>query len=115
MVTANYLLMLGVFSALAAVLGFATHTGHSYLAIWPDLYWKWQLRARSPEGRYAWADYDEEGFWEFASMRNVLLYVGTNLAMVWGFGFWFWDRQEQALAAVCSGFRYIGTTPLFCS
>ena len=61
MLTANYLMMLGVGSVLALLLAFATHAGHAYLAVWPDLYWNWQLRRRSPEGRYNWADYDEEG------------------------------------------------------
>ena len=74
------------------------------------------LRRRSPEGRYNWADYDEEGYWEFASLHNYLLYAGTNLAFVWGFGLWFWycDRQAYALTQVCSFVAHAGIRPVFC-
>jgi len=116
MLAINYLMMLGVGSVLALLLAFATHAGHAYLAVWPDLYWNWQLRRRSPEGRYNWADYDEEGYWEFTSLHNYLLYAGTNLAFVWGFGLWFWysDRQAYALTQVCSFVAHAGIRPVFC-
>jgi hypothetical protein len=114
MVTFNYLLMLGVGSAFALLLAFVTHAGHAYLALWPDLYWDWQMRQRTPEGRYNWADYDDGGYWEFASLRNYLLYALSDLAIVWGFGLWFWDRQELALARVCGFVAHAGITPLFC-
>ena len=114
MLTMNYLLMLGVGTVLAFVVGFITHAGHAYLAVWPDLYWDWQLRRRTPEGRFNWADYDEEGYWEFTSLHNYLLYALTNLALVWSFGLWFWDRQAYALERVCSLVATIHITPLFC-
>jgi hypothetical protein len=115
MTTGNYLLMLGVGSVFALALAFITHAGHAYLAIWPDLYWNWQLRAsREAGGRFNWADYDDEGFWEFASLRNYLLYALTNLAAVWGVGLWFWDRKAYALGQVCAFVAHAGITPLFC-
>jgi hypothetical protein len=115
MVMLNYLMMLGVGTFLALLLAFATHAGHAYLALWPDLYWDWQLRSRSPEGRYNWADYDDRGYWEFASLRNYLLYALSDLAIVWGFGLRNWDRQDFALGQVCGFVAHIGLEPLFCS
>jgi hypothetical protein len=115
MVTWNYLMMLGVGTVLALLLALAVHAAHAYLAMWPDLFWDWQLQRRSPEGRFQGADYDNMGYWEFASLRNFLLYAGSNLIFVWGPGYWFWDRQELVLANVCAAVAHVGIAPLFCS
>src|SRR5262245_7473082 len=112
MVTANYLLMLGVGSVLALLLGLANHAVHAYLAA-PDS-WRTDIPGRSPDPRYRDAEYDDAGFWEFASLRNYLIHAGGGLVFVWALGLWHWDRQDAALAQVCGVIANAGITPLFC-
>ena len=112
MVTTNYLLMLGVGSVFALLLGLANHAAHAYLAT-PER-WRWDIPGRSPDPAYQSANSDAEGFWEFASLGNYLFHAGGGLLLVWGFGLWYWDRQDFALAQVCGFVAKAGITPLFC-
>jgi hypothetical protein len=113
MVTTNYLMMLGVGTVLGLLLGLANHAAHAYLAT-PDR-WRWEdIPGRSPDPAYRGANYDSDGFWEFASLGNYLYHAGGCLLIVWGLGLWYWDRQELALAQVCGFVGQVGITPLFC-
>jgi hypothetical protein len=115
MVTVNYLLMLGVATVLTLLLALASHAAHAYLEAYPDLCQDRQLPHRSPDGRFDGADYDDMGYWEFASLRNYALHAVGGILLVWGPGLWYWDRQEFALGEVCSFVGRIAITPLFCA
>jgi hypothetical protein len=112
MVTINYLAMLGVASVFALLLGLANHAAHAYLAM-PDS-WRTDIPGRSPDPAYRNADYDEAGFWEFASLRNYMIHAGCGLLFVWAIGLWYWDRQAFVLAQVCGFVAKAGITPVFC-
>ena len=60
------------------------------------------------------AEYDEQGFWEFASLRNFLYYAGGYLLVVWGLGAWHWGEKQAALATVCRTVAHSGIVPVFC-
>jgi hypothetical protein len=111
MATTNYLLMLGVGTVFVLLIALANHAAHAYLAM-PD---RWQ---QDVPGRYdnphPNAEYDEQGFWEFASLRNYLIHAGGGLLLLWGLGLWYWDRQDYALAQVCGFVGHIGIAPVFC-
>ena len=111
MVTLNYLTMLGVGTVLMLLLALANHAAHAWLAM-PD---RWE---REIPGRYVDphpdGEYDSDGFWEFASLRNYLIHAGGGLILVWGLGLWYWDRQQLALAEVCGVVAHVGITPVFC-
>lgn len=111
MVTTNYLLMLGVGTVFALLLGLASHAGHAYLAK-PDR-WEREMPGRHYEP-HPNAEYDDDGFWEFASLRNYLYHAGGSLLFVWGMGLWYSERQDYALAQVCGAVANLGITPVFC-
>lgn len=111
MLTTKYLLMLGVGTVLALLLALANHAAHAWLAT-PDR-WERDIPGRHGDP-YRGAEFDSEGFWEFASLRNYLYHAGGGLMLVWGLGLWYWDRQEQALGEVCAFVANIGITPVFC-
>jgi hypothetical protein len=110
--TYNYLMMLGVASVLALLLALAGHCAHAWLAV-PDR-WHGDVLGRSPDPPYPGAEYDEQGFWEFASLRNFLYYAGGYLLTVWGLGAWYWGEKQAALASVCRTVAHIGIVPVFC-
>jgi len=112
MVTTNYLLMLGVGTVFALLLALANHAAHAYLAT-PES-WRRDIPGRFGPPDYRYADLDDAGFWEFASLRNYLYHAGGGLLLVWGLGLWYWDRQAHALAQVCTFVGQIGITPVFC-
>jgi hypothetical protein len=111
MVTTNYLLMLGVGTVFVLLLGLASHAAHAYLAR-PDS-WEREIPGRhydpTPD-----AEYDNDGFWEFASVRNYLYHAGGGVLILWGFGLWYSERQDEALAQVCGAIANLGLVPVFC-
>lgn len=111
MVTVNYLLMLGVGTVLALLLGLVSHAGHAYLAK-PDS-WEQDIPGRYIH-RYPEPDYTHDGFWEFASLRNYLSHTGGAVLLVWGLGLWYSERQEEALAQVCGTIANFALKPVFC-
>lgn len=111
MVTINYLLMLGIGTVFVLILALANHAAHAYLAM-PDR-WEREIPGRNYDP-HPGAEYDADGFWEFASLRNYLYHAGGGVLLVWGFGLWYWDSQELALGQVCGFVSRIGITPVFC-
>jgi hypothetical protein len=111
MVTANYLMMLGVGTVLARLLALASHAAHAWLAT-PD-HENRDFPGRLGDPRPG-GDHDAEGFWEFASLRNYLIHAGSSLLLMWGLGLWYWDRQQLALVEVCRFIDRAGITPVFC-
>src|SRR6476619_6392526 len=98
MVTTNYLLMLGVGTVFALLLALANHAAHAYLAT-PES-WRRDIPGRFGPPDYRYADLDDAGFWEFASLRNYLYHAGVVILYVCGLGLWYWDRAALALAQV---------------
>jgi hypothetical protein len=60
------------------------------------------------------ADWDSHGWWEFASLRNFLWYVGGGALTPWVLGLAAWAQRADTLAAVCGPFGQLGLVPLFC-
>jgi hypothetical protein len=112
MVTVNYLLMLGVGTVFALLVGLASHAAHAYLAT-PDS-WRQDIPGRWADPYYRNAEYDEHGFWEFASLSNYLYHAGGGVLFIWGIGLWYWDSQAYALSQVCGMVGQAGITPVFC-
>jgi hypothetical protein len=60
------------------------------------------------------ADWDSYGWWEFASLRNFLWYVGGGALMPWLGGLMLWPYRAELLVEVCRPLAQIGLVPMFC-
>jgi len=60
------------------------------------------------------ADWDSDGWWEFASARNFAWYVGVSALLPWVAGLAAWAYRAEILADACRPLGAIGLIPLFC-
>ena len=60
------------------------------------------------------ADWDSHGWWEFASLRNFLWYVGGGALMPWLGGLMLWPYRAELLVEACRPLAQIGLVPMFC-
>jgi hypothetical protein len=60
------------------------------------------------------ADWDSDGWWEFASLRNFLYYVGGGALAPWLAGLLLWPNRAQVLIEACRPLAQIGLVPVFC-
>jgi hypothetical protein len=57
-------------------------------------------------------EYDDAGYWEYLSVRNLLTYVALSVLTVWMLRYLV--GGVLARDGICQGFMRIGLTPLFC-
>ena len=69
---------------------------------------------RSFEKHVLKADWDSDGWWEFASARNFFWYVGCSALFPWVVGLAMWAHRAEVLAEACRPLGQIGLIPLFC-
>jgi hypothetical protein len=61
------------------------------------------------------AEWDSHGWWEFASLRNFVWYVGGPSVMAWIVGLSMWSYRADILAQICRSAGRVGLVPMFCS
>ncbi len=60
------------------------------------------------------ADWDSYGWWEFASLRNFIWYVGGGALTPWLVGLLLWPYRTEMLVGVCRPLARLALVPMFC-
>ena len=113
------LLCLSVFGALAGLVAhyWRSEVGNGTGADEDPLYERGFLVVLAPhknrwfEKHVVKADWDSYGWWEFASLRNFIWYVGVGALMPWIGGLLLWSHRAEMLMGVC---RPLARIPMFC-
>ena len=119
METAGYLFFWFLAQVAAFAAGFATHYAQAFLSM-PDKIidgFRWRDHALNSalNDRYLWwADYDEQGFWEFYSLKNFLLHVAPASLLTFLFAIAWFPERAEIVAKVCRAVAKVGIVPLFC-
>lgn len=104
---------------LALGLGIATHYSHAFLSL-PDKLvdgfgWRDHALNGALNNRYVWwADYDEQGFWEFYSLKNFLIHAVPANLLVFAFGLAWLPQRAEVVAAICRTVANAGLKPVPC-
>jgi hypothetical protein len=120
MVTVAYLSFMFVAILLGAALGFIGHYKRAHLRFPPE-----DLGLGEPlntltrdnyqiEKHIIGAKWDDAGYWDEASSRNLLYYVATGAAGPVLAGLWFWPERERLVAWVCGLLLSCGLQSPFC-
>lgn len=100
--------------------GCGTHYWHAFLVRHPDKLfegyrWRDHLLNGALSSRYEWwADYDEDGWWEFYSLKNLAYHMIVPVGAAILFGLVFWSQRADVVRSVCRSLGTIGLSPLFC-
>ena len=119
MATIGYLFFWLLAQLIAVAVGFASHYAHAFLSIPEKLVdgsgWTDHLINNSVSSGYnPFADYDEQGFWEFYSLKNFLIHAAPLSVVVFGFGCAWLPERVEKLATLCGALAKAGITPLLC-
>lgn len=58
-------------------------------------------------------EYDDAGYWEYLSLRNLLTYVALSVLTVWTLRYLV--GGEPFRTQLCTALQHIGLAPLFCN
>ncbi len=106
--------------ALGLVLGIALHWWKANADPYPDIMDKDDPALNLALGQYkienyvADSQYDDAGFWEYYSLRNVAFYVSIGLGSVLGPVYATADGHAYARGALCQAANFVHVTPIFC-
>jgi hypothetical protein len=120
MTTFAYLFFVFVASLLGALLGAAGHFARAHFTYFPEdtgLGEPWDGLLRDDyqfEKHVIGAKWDDNGFWDADSNRNLIYYVVSGFITPPVIGFIFWSYREDTVGVICRGFTSIGLTPLIC-
>ena len=109
-----------VWSLIGLVLGFAGHWWKSHADPYPDILDKDSpmlniaLTEHTIENHVLEHRYDDAGFWEYYSLRNLFWYlsggVGGTLFAVYATA----EGHQVARGGLCAAAAFIKLTPIFC-
>jgi hypothetical protein len=102
------------------VLGFALHWWKSNADPYPDIMDKDDPALNLAVGEYklenyiADNQYDDAGFWEYYSLRNLFFYLSIGLGSVIGPVYATSEGHAAARGALCQVASVVKVTPIFC-
>lgn len=120
MVEIAFLSFLFVAVLLGAVLGFIGHYSRAHLRFPPE-----DLGLGEPldtltrddyqfEKHVVGAKWDDAGYWDALSNRNLIYYVVSGAGAPLLFGFVFWEARAAIVGKVCAGLDVLGLASPFC-
>jgi hypothetical protein len=115
-----YLFFVFVACIFGALLGFVGHFARAHFTYEPEdlgLGEPWESLFRDGynfEKNIVGAKWDDNGFWDAESNRNLLYYIGCGFVAPLIFGFAFWSERVAVVTSVCDGLFAVGLTPLVC-
>jgi hypothetical protein len=102
------------------VLGYALHWWKSNADPYPDIMDKDDPALNLALGQYkienylADNQYDDAGFWEYYSLRNLFFYLSIGLGGVLGQVYATAEGHALARGALCNAASVVHLTPIFC-
>jgi hypothetical protein len=60
------------------------------------------------------AEWDQSGFWDGLSNRNLAIYVGGGVLGSLALAAWFWNDRVAVVASICAAMRGMGLEPPTC-
>jgi hypothetical protein len=120
MVTFGYAALWFIGTLFAFLLGLASHYWHAYLQAYPDKLvdgYRWRDHAFNAlfSQNYVWyGHYDENGWWEYYSLRNLTIHTAIPTLLAATYGAYCWSDRASVVAEACKGFGRFGLVPIFC-
>lgn len=117
----GFLLIWFLLGLLAVAVGTCTHYANAFLRPYPDktvegYRWRDHMLNNTLNSSYVWwGDYDENGWWEFYSLKNYLSHLVIPAFAAFAFGPMYWSDRMRVLNKVCRGFAEVGMAPMFCT
>ena len=121
MATVQYLTLWIASFAGAALFGLLTHYVHAHFQAYPDKTIEgFRMRDHAlneflNDNYVFWAHYDEDGWWEFYSLRNYMIHTAVPLFTVLIVGVAHWGDRAAAVESVCHQAHEIGLNPRLCN
>jgi hypothetical protein len=121
MTTVTYLFLWLLALLLSAFIGFVAHFARAHLSYLPERVTgnDWIDDAMSNndivfESKVIGAKWDDNGFWDADSNRNLIYYMLSFMAVTAAVGLWFFPDRVAVVTGVCKVSSHFGITPLFC-
>ncbi len=115
-----YICFVLIASLFGGVFGVLAHFARSHFTYLPedlDLGEPWDTLFRDDyafEKHVIGAKWNDNGFWDADSNRNLIYYAVSGFATPLVFGFMFWTERVAFVEFSCKGFDAIGMTPIVC-
>jgi hypothetical protein len=120
MVTFAYICFVLTASLLGFFLGVAAHYARAHFTYFPEDLGLGEPLETLTRDDYAFEKYvvgakwDDNGFWDVDSNRNLAYYAISGFAMPLITGAMFFSERAQIVAISCRGFEALGLTPVVC-
>jgi hypothetical protein len=121
MTTFAYIVLVVTGSALGGLAGIAAHWWRANATAYPEKLFddeRWNMAFGGADYVYerdvVKAEWNDAGWWEYYSLRNLLYHVVWGMAAPVLLGAWFWSERATAVAKTCEAAAWIGWAPLFC-
>ena len=117
MMSFNQLIAVFIYTVLAVIAGFFFHFWKSNFDPMPD---RWSgneaidmlTTEHSLDKKMFGTEYNDNGFWQWHSLRNIAYYVLTTVAAVWLFIAA--TGLQPSTDLLCTALKTLGQKPLFC-
>jgi hypothetical protein len=112
-----FVLALSVFGAL---LGIIAHYWRAHATVFPEDLGLGEPLNMLTRDDYAVekyvveAEWNDAGYWDGESVRNVIYYILAGGAAPLILGFAFWSERYPLVTAICQGLTSVGLTPPLC-
>ena len=115
-----YIAFVLAFTVLGSLLGLVAHFWRAHATIYAEylgLGEPWDSFTRED---YQWekhvigAEWDDAGFWDSGSVRNLVYYMASGAAVPLALGTVFWGQRHDAVKLVCQLSAEIGLTSPLC-
>jgi hypothetical protein len=120
MVATAYIAFVCSIAVLGALLGVAGHFWRAHATLYAeDLGLGEPLDTLTRRG-YQWethvigAEWDDAGFWDSGSVRNLVYYMASGFVTPLVLGLIFWGEREHVVTAICTGVTAAGFNSPLC-
>lgn len=120
MVMVAYVSFVFIACLAGAVLGWIGHYMRAHTTFAPEdlgLGEPWNTLTRDDyqfEKNVVGAEWDDNGYWDDLSNRNLVYYVASGAATPLLVGLFLWSDRALLVDATCRGFLWMGLSPLVC-